>query len=79
MALIEYGVTVCPLCGKSINTSEEYISFPHFIEDERDPFWPYSDAVFHRKCFESWSNRQEFIVRFEAFRNLSEKCESTKG
>ncbi|MBC7228644.1 MAG: hypothetical protein H5T61_15665 [Thermoflexales bacterium] len=73
MALIEYGVTLCPLCGEPINTPEECISFPHFIEDRGDPFWQYSDAAFHKKCFESWPNKLEFIARFETFKRISEK------
>jgi len=72
MALIEYGMTLCSLCGQPINSWEEWIAFPHFIEDEEDPLWPYSDAVFHRSCFESWPHREEFLARFKDSRLSSQ-------
>ncbi len=68
MALVILGVTVCPLCEQPINDPEGFIAFPHFIEDERDPFWPYSDAAFHKQCFDSWSKKKEFLERFRAFK-----------
>ena len=67
MALVEFGVTVCPLCDQPINSPEECVAFPHFIEDTQDSLWPYSDAAFHKRCFDSWLARDEFLERLRGF------------
>jgi hypothetical protein len=67
MALVEFGVTACPLCQQPINEPEDFIAFPHFIEDEQDSLWPYSDAAFHKWCFDEWSRKSEFLERLRSF------------
>ena len=67
MALVEYGVTVCPLCHQTLNDPKECIGFPHFIADEQDPLWPYSDAAFHIWCFDTWPKKNEYSERLRVF------------
>jgi hypothetical protein len=55
------------MCQEPIDGSQEYIGFPHFIEDERDHFWRYSDAAFHKWCFDAWPGKNEFLKRLRAF------------
>jgi hypothetical protein len=64
MALIEYGVTTCPLCGQVISAEEEVIATSHFIPDESDGLWRFSDAAMHRKCFLAWPRRGDFVAKF---------------
>jgi hypothetical protein len=64
MALIEFGVTQCPLCSQVISKGDQIVSTSHFIEDEADPLWAYSDAALHRVCFLNWPQRGTFISRF---------------
>ena len=67
MALILFGRTECPLCSKPIQEGDEYEAFAHFIDNDKDPFWKYSDAVFHRPCFEKWNQRDIFLKRYKIF------------
>ncbi len=67
MAIVIPGVTVCPLCRRAIDGPEDFIGFPHFIEDEEDPLWIYSDAAFHKSCFDTWSRKEEFLGRLRGF------------
>jgi hypothetical protein len=51
MALIFYGKTLCPICGKPIKKGQEIIAFPPFISNEFDPLVFFNDAAFHKGCF----------------------------
>lgn len=51
MAVIIEGKTVCPLCGKTINEGQEVVAFSHFVPNELDPIWMFSDGAFHATCF----------------------------
>ena len=68
MALLFRGKTECPLCCKVIAKDDEVVGTTHFIADQTDPLWKFSDAAFHRKCFDAWEHRYEFLARYEAFR-----------
>lgn len=65
MALVELGRTICPICDTPIERPEDYVAFPHFIDDENDPLWPYSDSAIHRWCFATWPLRHEVTLRLE--------------
>ena len=64
MALIFRGKSNCVLCGEIIATDHEIIATSHFVSKQDDPFWRYSDAVFHKDCFLEWEKREEFIKCF---------------
>ena len=64
MALIMRGKTECALCHEVIAVEDEIVATSHFIADAKDPFWQYSDAPFHRRCFVAWDRREEFVRRF---------------
>ena len=36
----------------------------HFIADEQDPLWRFSDSAMHRSCFLAWDHRAEFVAKF---------------
>ena len=71
MALIIRGSTKCAACGQVLTTEDEIAGLPHFATDASDPLWRYSDAGFHRKCFESLPEREEIRRRVENLRRHS--------
>jgi hypothetical protein len=68
MALLIRGKTECALCRQVIDHADEVVGTTHFIADQADPLWQYSDAAFYKRCFDAWENRDEFLVRCEEVR-----------
>jgi hypothetical protein len=66
MALVIHGVTTCPLCGSALNTGDDLFGTTHFIGDEADPLWKYSDAAMHQRCFLAWEHRPAFVAKYNA-------------
>jgi hypothetical protein len=71
MALIIRGSTKCVVCGKVLTEEDEVAGLPPFATDSSDPLWRYSDAGFHRRCFESLPERSEIERRIEDLRGHS--------
>jgi hypothetical protein len=67
MALIITGETECAICGAVIQASDEAFGTAAFISDPSDRFYQYSDAPFHKRCFDTWSQRERFTRRYEEF------------
>ncbi len=61
MALIIRGTTECSLCGTVLIDGDDLVATSHFIADEDDPLWRFSDSAMHRRCFLAWELRQRFI------------------
>ena len=68
MALLLRGKTQCALCHEVIGKDDEIVGTTHFIADRADPLWPFSDAVFPKRCFDAWERRGEFIARHQEAR-----------
>jgi hypothetical protein len=66
MALFIAGKSECELCGQVIAKGEDVVGTPHFIPDPSDPLWRFSDAPLHKKCFDAWEHRDEFLARYES-------------
>jgi hypothetical protein len=66
MALIARGKSKCALCGEVIGVDDVIVATSHFIADENDSLWRYSDAPFHKRCFLAWEWRQELVRRYNA-------------
>ena len=64
MALIVYGASECPLCDAVLSEGDDIIGTSHFIADESDPLWSFSDAAMHRACFLTWPLRESFVARY---------------
>jgi hypothetical protein len=58
MALFIPGKTICPICKQTIMDGMEIIAFPAFLP-KGHALSKYSDAVFHRGCFEKAPHRDE--------------------
>jgi len=65
-ALVFLGKTPCSLCGAVLEPGEDVVATTHFIADEADPLWKYSDAGLHRRCFLNWPHRVAFVEKYNA-------------
>ena len=71
MALVLPGKTVCPLCGKVIEKGDEVTSFPAFLPSTHE-LSRFSDAAFHRDCFEKSPERSAVTALYERYRAIWE-------
>lgn len=60
MALFLPGNSECTICGEIISAEDEMVGFPHFIP-EGHRLWMHSDSCMHKKCWETWESRPEFV------------------
>lgn len=65
MAVIILGKSKCPLCCKLMREGQNLISFPHFVANELDPAWVFSDRAFHVECFQSHPLAEKAQTRYE--------------
>ena len=54
----------CSLCRDLIRAGDDFVETSHFAGGEWDPFWFQSDSAMHRKCFDAWERRDEFVHRY---------------
>lgn len=66
VALVKLGSSKCPLCEKVFQKGYDVVATSHFIIDQTDPLWRYSDAAMHRQCFASWEYRETFRDKYNA-------------
>ena len=64
MAIILRGKSQCPICSQVIGQDDEIVSTSHFIGEQDDPLWRFSDAAMHRQCFLEWEHRREYVDRY---------------
>lgn len=69
MALFVVGSSKCAICRLVVSTSAEAMLFPAFLEPGHR-LHRYSDAVFHRECFEAWIDRVEFVRLLSKFQAI---------
>jgi predicted nucleic acid-binding Zn ribbon protein len=50
MAILMRGTTTCQICGKVIEEGEDAMLFPHFVMNECDELYPFSDSACHSAC-----------------------------
>ena len=66
MAIILLGKTRCALCAMVLKEGDDLVATSHFIADQQNPLWRYSDAAMHRHCFLAWDQRQRFVDTYNA-------------
>lgn len=71
MALILLGKTICSLCGLTLERGDEITSFPAFLRSDHE-FGMFSDAGFHRSCFESHPRAGEVQALYDRYRAIWE-------
>ena len=64
MALIFRNRTKCAICGFVIADGDRVVATSHFIADDTDPLWKFSDAGMHYDCFQRWKHRREFVRKY---------------
>ena len=75
MPIVEWGKTACGVCGKPVFREDASVSTPAFLR-QTHPFWRYSDALFHRTCFEDSPDRVELerlLARYQEVRSQAPK------
>lgn len=79
MALIARGkngefLQKCPLCDATLH--EPLFTTSHFIADERDELYRFSDAAMHWSCYSRWAHQKRFAtLYFEARRRGSDSAQ----
>jgi hypothetical protein len=69
MAIFISGKSTCRICGQVLLQDQEKVGFTHFLPKSHK-WWEYSDGVFHRACFESWPDHEEFNKLYKRFREI---------
>jgi hypothetical protein len=69
MALIFPGKTQCPLCGNSLQQGDDIVSFPAFLPAGH-ALAIFSDAGFHRSCYENDSRHEEVSRLYQRYRAI---------
>jgi hypothetical protein len=64
MALIYPGIK-CSICGEPIG-ERRLVATTHFIGDQSDPLWRFSDSAMHYDCFQTWPHRAEFAEKYNS-------------
>ena len=64
MALIFSGHTICPICGEVILHNQAVVGFPAFLK-KTHPLAAYSDAAFHKECFDKSPDRDAVLKLFD--------------
>lgn len=64
MAILQLGQSKCSICGSVSAEGDDIVATTHFIADENDPLWQYSDSGMHRHCYEAWEHRDDFTARY---------------
>ncbi len=65
MALLLFGKSTCPLCGRIINEGDAVYSLPPFVVNELDPCFPYTDSAFHETCLRVYRYGSEVLRRVD--------------
>jgi hypothetical protein len=69
MALVIRGKSTCGLCGNIIQEIRGTISFPAFLKSTH-PLANYSDAVFHKECFQQSPYRQKIELLYQQWQEI---------
>ena len=48
---IIFNKSKCGICGNVIKKEKDIVGFPHYVGDENDPLFYFSDGGFHEACF----------------------------
>ena len=56
--------TSCSICGNVLANDSDVVATTHFIDDDSDPLWQFSDSCMHRACFLSWKHKDEFRRKY---------------
>jgi hypothetical protein len=66
VAIIIRGSSRCAVCDQVIQKSDQVIGLPHFVADESNPHWRYTDSGFHPSCWADLPERKTIEGRINA-------------
>ena len=69
MAIVISGKTKCVLCGETILSPGDAVAFPSFIPPGHE-LSRFSDAAFHRHCFETWEGHRALLELYKKYREI---------
>ena len=69
MTLVLSGVSVCKLCGNTIEERDTIAAFPAFLPFDHK-FGQFSDAVMHETCFKAYPDFGAIGDMYKAFRMI---------
>jgi hypothetical protein len=72
MTLIFHGKTRCKICEQLIVDGEDITSFSHFVRNEADPYYFFTDAAFHTRCLQSHSQCERVTAVYRAFSHYNQ-------
>jgi hypothetical protein len=52
MAIVIQGLSICPICKKTLNSIDENILFPPFVQNTLDSFYLFNDIGVHKNCLD---------------------------
>ena len=67
MAILLRGTTRCRICDKVIADGDAVVLFPHFVLNEADPLYHFSDAACHLRCIESNALAKKALAESEQY------------
>ncbi|MBR9861456.1 hypothetical protein GYB22_12080 [bacterium] len=70
MALIFQGCT-CSICDRIIEEEQEIVAWPAFLNEDHT-LWKYSDSAMHKRCFDQWNKKDEFIRLYKTRIDLND-------
>ena len=76
MALFLAGKTCCAICGRVIARAEDAVATQAFLRSSH-PFARYSDAAFHRDCFERSPDRPQVEALMARWKEVMRQAPST--
>jgi hypothetical protein len=68
MALLTLGVTMCGICGQTIDDARDAVLFAAFVVNAADATYPFNDGAFHRCCVEGDEVGTRCLELWEEFR-----------
>ena len=76
MALFSSGKSICPLCGRIIEHLDDAVATPAFLRGTHR-LAIFSDAVFHKECFDRCQERKEVDQLLSRFKEKMKEAPST--
>lgn len=75
MALVFESFTPCVLCNEVVDASRQYIAFPPFIGNTKDPLYIFSDNVAHESCLNNHPYGPQAFACLDAY----DACHPSRG
>ena len=69
MALYFPNTSICLICGRTLLKGEEYVGFSAFLPKGHRLHY-FSDGLFHKSCFETWSEKEEYLHLYRRFKEI---------